>query len=173
MEHQRILITTVYTTVTISQVSHSCLSFWDIESVVYNEDTVIGQIRIVTPANQATANLLFSSLWCHCWRCLPQPRSNHDGNGRKNQGVVTQRLLRSLGTCSFYYTVMLACGCRKNGCLESPSLGFLDGHKQLKRILLLARLPGKSFSACRPHIFFPVPDPDLEIRGVGGGGLVI
>ena len=45
---------------------------------------------------------------------------------------------------------------------------FLDGHKQLKRILLLARLPGKSFSACRPHILFPVPDPDLEIRGAGG-----
>ena len=87
--------------------------------------------------------------------------------------LLHKDLLRSLGTCSFYYTVMLACGCRKNGCLESPSLGFLDGHKQLKRILLLARLPGKSFSACRPHIFFPVPDPDLEIRGVGGGGLVI
>ena len=63
---------------------------------------------------------------------------------------------------------MLACGCRKNGCLESPSLVFLDGHKQLKRILLLARLPEKSFSACRPHILFPVPDSDLEIRGAGG-----
>ena len=48
---------------------------------------------------------------------------------------------------------------------------FLDGHKQLKRILLLARLPGKSFSACRPHILFPVPDPDLEIRGAGVGHL--
>lgn len=45
---------------------------------------------------------------------------------------------------------------------------FLDGHKQLKRILLLARLPGKSFSACRPHILFPVQDPYLEIRGAGG-----
>ena len=87
--------------------------------------------------------------------------------------LLHKDLLRSLGTCSFYYTVMLACGCRKNGCLESPSLVFLDGHKQLKRILLLARLPGKSFNACRPHILFPVPDPDLEIRGVGGGGLVI
>ena len=82
--------------------------------------------------------------------------------------LLHKDLLRSLGTCSFYYTVMLACGCRKNGCLESPSLVFLDGHKQLKRILLLARLPGKSFNACRPHILFPVPDPDLEIRGPGG-----
>ena len=85
--------------------------------------------------------------------------------------LLHKDLLRSLGTCSFYYTVMLACGCRKNGCLESPSLVFLDGHKQLKRILLLARLPGKSFSACRPHILFPVPDPDLEIRGAGVGHL--
>ena len=87
--------------------------------------------------------------------------------------LLHKDMLRSLGNCSFYYTVMLACGCRKNGCLESPSLVFLDGHKQLKRILLLARLPGKSFSACRPHILFPVPDPDLEIRGEGGRGLVI
>ena len=85
--------------------------------------------------------------------------------------LLRKDLLRSLGTCSFYYTVMLACGCRKNGCLESPSLVFLDGHKQLKRILLLTRLPGKSFNACRPHILFPVPDPDLEIRGEGGRGV--
>ena len=82
--------------------------------------------------------------------------------------LLHKDLLRSLRTCSFYYTVMLACGCRKNGCLESPSLVFLDGHKQLKRILLLARLPGKSFSACKPHILFPVQDPYLEIRGAGG-----
>ena len=49
-------------------------------------------------------------------------------------------------------------------------MAFLDGHKQVKRILLLARLPGKSFNACGTHILFPVPDPDLEIRVGGGGG---